>query len=108
MTNDPLALHYDFSRLSLSDLLEARDTYHYHLLSKVNGVGTAVGLYLIRTDEDWPKRKGEGKSPADKKTYPRTFGNSEVRDYSWPCVLALVRNWAYEEEFGPNGRYDPA
>lgn len=103
-----LDLSYNFATLSVHDLLEARDTYHYHLLSKANVIGTAVGLYLIRKDEAWPKRKGEGKSPPNKKTYPRTLSNSEVRDYSWPCILAFVRSWATEDEFGPSGRYDPA
>ena len=102
-----LDLAYDYSRLSLTDLLQARDTYHYHLLSKANVVGTAVGLYLIRKDEEWPKRKGEAKQPHNKKTYPRTLMNSEVRDYSWPCVLAFVRNWEDERAFGPGGRYAP-
>ena len=66
------------------------------------------GLYLIRKDEAWPKRKGEGHFPPAKKSYARTLGNSEVRDYSWPCVLAFVRDWAPEEAFGPRGRYNPA
>ena len=102
-----LDLTYDYSRLSLTDLLQARDTYHYHLLSKANVVGTAVGLYLIRKEEEWPQRKGEGKKPRNKKTYARTLTNSEVRDYSWPCVLAFVRNWEDEQAFGPGGRYAP-
>ena len=66
---DVLGLDYDFAALSLKDLLEARDTYHYHLLSKANVVGTAVGYYLIRKDEAWPGKKGEGRSPAVKKSY---------------------------------------
>src|SRR5689334_194068 len=103
-----LDLEYNYSSLSLRDLLEARDTYHYHLLSKANVVGTAVGYYLIRKDEAWPSKPGEGKSPPAKKTYPRTLFNSEVRDYSWPCVLAFVRSWAAETAFGPSGRYNPA
>ena len=103
-----LDLTYNFASLSLRDLLEARDTYHYHLLSKANVVGTAVGLYLIRKDEDWPQRKGESRAPRHKKTYARTLTNSEVRDYSWPCVLAFVRSWAAEADFGPGGQYDPA
>jgi len=48
---DPLALHYEYGQLSLTDLLRARDTYHFHLLNKPNVVGTAVGYYLIRNDE---------------------------------------------------------
>ena len=27
---DPLGLHYDFDQLSITDLLRARDTYHFH------------------------------------------------------------------------------
>jgi hypothetical protein len=104
-----LDLSYNFASLSLHDLLQARDLYHYHLMSKVNVIGTAVGLYLIRKDEPWPKGKGEGKNPPDKKSYARTFANSEVRDYSWPCVLAIVHSWVTEAEFGGGGSsYNPA
>ena len=99
---------YNFANLSLKDLLEARDLYHFHLLSKADVVGTAVGLYLIRKDEEWPQKKGEGAKPPRKKTYPRTLFNSEVRDYSWPCVLAFVRQWHADEEFAPGGRYKPS
>jgi hypothetical protein len=83
----------DFSSLSLKDLIEARDLYHFHLMSKANVVGTAIGLYLIREEEDWPQARGEGVRPRRKLTYPRTLANSEVRDYSWPCILVLVREW---------------
>ena len=102
-----LDLSYNFASLSLHDLLQARDTYHYHLLSKANVIGTAVGLYLIRKTEAWPQSKGEGKTPSPKKD-ERTFANSEVRDHSWPCVLAIVRSWVPEEAFGAGGRYNPA
>jgi hypothetical protein len=67
----------DFASLSLRDLLEARDLYHFHLMNCANVVGTAVGRYLIRK---------AGVPP----TARRTFANSEVRDNSWPCVLVLV------------------
>lgn len=98
---------FDFSSLSLKDLIEARDLYHFHLMSKANVVGTAVGLYLIREDENWPSSVGESAHPANKPTYPRTFGNSEVRDYSWPCVIALVREWVGETDFGRPGKPAP-
>ena len=106
MANDPLSLRYDFSRLSLAELLQARDTYHFHLLNKPNVVGTAIGLYLIRKDEPWPQVRGAGLSPEPKPQGKRTFANSEVRDYSWPCVLALVKSWKAEEEFGGGRTYD--
>ena len=42
---------FDFSTLSFNEPVEARDLYHFHLMSKVNVVGTAVDLYLMRSDE---------------------------------------------------------
>jgi len=86
----------NFSSLSLKDLVEARDLYHFHLMNKANVIGTAVGLYLIRDDEKWPQEGGFDQ----KLTYARTFGNSHVREYSWPCIMVLVREWIKEEDFG--------
>ena len=40
----------DFTSLSLKDLLEARDLYHFHLVNRQNVIGTAVGRYLYRKD----------------------------------------------------------
>jgi hypothetical protein len=37
-----LDLQCNFTSLSLKELLEARDAYHAHLLSKANVIGTAV------------------------------------------------------------------
>jgi hypothetical protein len=102
-----MADEVDFSSLSLQDLIEARDLYHFHLMSKANVVGTAIGLYLIRNEEDWPKARGEGIKPRQKMSYARTFGNSEVRDYSWPCLIVLVREWIEEREFGRKGKPPP-
>src|SRR6478736_5089486 len=42
---------FDFASLSIRDLLEARDLYHFHLLNKANVIGTAIGRYLIRDEE---------------------------------------------------------
>ncbi|MCG6859030.1 MAG: hypothetical protein LJE67_13300 [Salaquimonas sp.] len=91
---------FDFSTLSLTDLMEARDLYHFHLMSKINVVGTAIGLYLIRTKEHWPNAVGEGVKPKRKFAFPRRLDNSEVRDYSWPCVIVFVRQWIDKSEFG--------
>ena len=49
----------DFSSLSLKDLIEARDVYHFHLMNKANAIGTAVGLYLIRDREAWPQDRAD-------------------------------------------------
>ena len=91
---------FGFSSLSLKDLIEARDLYHFHLMSKANVVGTAVGLYLIRDEEEWPQATGQGIRPTRKYLEPRTFARSGVRDYSWPCIIVLVREWIDEADFG--------
>src|SRR6185369_10264332 len=77
-----------FSSLSLKDLLEARDVFHYHLMSKKNVVATAVGYYRIRKKDDWPNEKRpdpQAIHPRGKHTARRTLFNSEIRPYSWPC-----------------------
>ncbi|MQY31929.1 phospholipase C/P1 nuclease family protein [Nocardia aurantia] len=107
---DPLALHYDYSQLNLADLLRARDAYHFHLMNKANVIGTAVGYYLVR-DEGDPDTDGHtrpAKSTSRTRSPARTFANSSVRDYSWPCVLVLVSRWEDEDEFSAGGKYSPA
>lgn len=108
---DVLGTQNNFRSLSVKDLLEARDSYHYHLLNKPNVVGTAIGLYLIRKGEQEAPatrrdRQGAAVEPGGVKK-ARTFENSEVRAYSWPCVLALVTEWVEEDEFGAGGRLRP-
>lgn len=108
---DLLGTKQNFRSLSIKDLLQARDLYHYHLLNKANVVGTAIGLYLIRKsdptpDEERARFRLKGKAKVQDKG-ERTLGNSEVREYSWPCVLALVRNWVDESAFGGGGRLRP-
>lgn len=109
---DLLATQQNFRALSVKDLLQARDLYHYHLLNKPNVVGTAIGLYLIR--------KHDHMTPSEERAHclrtgqtqlikgERTLQNSTVRDYSWPCVLAFVREWLSASDFGTDGaRYKP-
>lgn len=99
-----LTLHNEFSMLNLADLLLARERNHVELIRKKHVVGTAVGLYLIRKREPWkpidPTKRG--------KRGPRTLGNSEVRDYSWPCILAFVDEWKAEEELDWQDRVPPS
>jgi hypothetical protein len=76
-----------YHSLSVKDLLEARDAYHVFLTRKQNVIGTAIGKYRIR-------KKG-----VSKKT-PKTLENSEVTNYSWPCVLVFVEEWIPDEKFG--------
>jgi hypothetical protein len=96
----------NFASLSIRDLLEARDLYHFHLLNKANVVGTAIGLYLIRKEESWPTKRGEGMRPKKKPDTARKLENSEVRDYSWPCVLVFVREWIAESDFAGGRKKD--
>jgi hypothetical protein len=94
----------NFRSLSLKDLLEARELYHWRLVNKENVVGTAVGLYLIRKSDPWPTQHhvSDAASSSASKGF-RTFDNSEVRPYSWPCVIVLVGNWVDATEFGQDG-----
>lgn len=101
---DLLSNTTNFRSLSLKDLLEARDLYHWHLINKANVIGTAIGLYLIRKSDPWPTHKAREETkatPAPKGV--RTFENSEVRPYSWPCVLVFVRDWLEATAFGRDG-----
>jgi len=106
--DDILGTKNNFRSLSMKDLLQARDLYHYHLLNKRNVVGTAVGLYLIRKTDKPPDQvkamKAEEKKAYERQRGERTLTNSEVRDYSWPCVLTFVNEWVHEYQFGIEGR----
>jgi hypothetical protein len=100
---DILGTERNFAGLGLADLVEARDLYHWHLTHQQNVVGTAVGLYYFRTSDPWPSSRRSSRStataPGTRKP-PRTFQNSEIRDYSWPCVLVLVERWLEPQDFG--------
>lgn len=78
----------NFANLSLYDLVTARDLFHVHLMRHPNVVATAVGRYRIRIGDSWPndKKKIHG-------TSVRRLDNSEVRPYSWPCILVMVTEW---------------
>jgi hypothetical protein len=97
----PSLVHDDpnYPALSLLDLLRARDLYHRHLMNKAGVVATAVGKYRIRRGDSWPgdKVKVHG-------TGPRTLGNSEVRPYSWPCILVFVDHWVSAATFSSRNK----
>lgn len=101
--DDILGIDQNFASLSLRDLLEARDQYHWHLVHKPNVVGTAVGRYRIRKMDPWPsKNRSDGaqsKASAHVPKEERRFDNSEIRDYSWPCVLVFVDQWLQPTDF---------
>jgi hypothetical protein len=67
--------------------VDARDFYHRQLMRKQNVVGTALGRYLIRKDRN-------------KKHPKKTLFNTEVKKYSWPCILVFVKEWAVPGKFG--------
>ena len=94
--------NYDY--LSLKDLLDAQDLYHVHLMRHPNVIATALGRYRIRREDSWPDEHGVVKK---KGTGERTLENSEVRPYSWPCVLAFVDQWVPSSHFSQEGKYDP-
>lgn len=88
---------YDYTALSISDLLAARDLYHLHLMNKKNVVATAVGYYRIRKVDDWPTKENPNPNSLKNKHIPRTLANSEVRPYSWPAILVFVEEWDSED-----------
>lgn len=86
----------DFLSLSISDLLEAREAYHVHISRMERVIGTAIGRFLIRRqDADYKNPYGHQKRF---QTTPRTLANSDVRKWSWPCVLVFVESWLSKEE----------
>jgi hypothetical protein len=84
----------DFAHLSLSDLMAARDLFHFELMRRPNVVATAVGRYRIRTGDSWPNDKKQRRG-----TGPRRLDNSEVRPYSWPAILVFVSQWENPQNF---------
>lgn len=97
-SKDPLNSGSDYNALSLFDVLKARDLYHLHLAERKGVIGTAVGRYLIRKEDSWPHDKIKHKG-----TRPKTLQTTEVRSYSWPCVLAFVEKWVDPDDFDDSG-----
>ncbi len=89
---------FNYNHLSLKDLLEARDLFHVHLINKHNVIATAIGRYRIRHSEPWPNEEGYVRSFSHRQREARRLDNSEVRDYSWPCILVFVSEWAKEAD----------
>ena len=84
-----------FPSLSLRDVLDARDAYHIHLLSQPHVVATAVGRYLVRTEEvpHGPFTLEHRLSLVPGKRRARTLETSRVEEWSWPAVIVFVDHW---------------
>lgn len=93
----------DYQSLSVKDLLEARDLFHYHLIHKKNVIGTGIGLYLFRdTDPDLiegPAERAARQERVEENRGPKRLDNCSVRANSWPAIIVLVQEWATESEF---------
>src|SRR5262249_51008256 len=96
----------NYPSLSLKDLLEARDLFHYHLMIKKNVVATAVGLYRIRREDPWPSRDNPQGGDRRKQKPRRTLFNSEIRAYSWPCIYVFVSSWEEENKLSESNPSD--
>jgi hypothetical protein len=86
----------DFSSLSVKDLLEAREQYHVHLSNMETVVGTAIGRFRIHKDSWIAKYPPSADVPKQERVSPdgpRTFENTVLRPWSWPCVLVMVDEW---------------
>jgi hypothetical protein len=87
----------NFHHLSVKDLVEARDTFHVHLMNKRNVIATAIGRYRIRKSDFEDVNGDKIYSPSKKyPREPRSLENSIVTDFSWPCVLVFVKHWQNE------------
>src|SRR5690349_16489381 len=110
-SEDVLGVERNYAALATKDLVEARDLYHWHLIHKTNVVGTAIGLYRIRKTDPWPNRErsdaDEAKLQAAAPKGERTLENSEIREYSWPCILVFVDHWQDPSEFRPGASAGP-
>lgn len=87
----------NFHHLSVKDLVEARDTFHVHLMNKRNVIATAISRYRIRKSDFKDVNGNKIYSPS--KEYPkepRSLENSIITDFSWPCVLVFVKRWEDE------------
>ncbi len=91
----PIETTFNFNQLSLKDLIEARDTFHLHLMNKKNVIATAIGKYRIRKNDPFPGVVPITKTIASSKNVKeaRTLSNSEIREYSWPCILVFISQW---------------
>lgn len=97
LTMNAIRREPEFSALSVSDLLEAREAYHVHLMNLEHVVATAIGKYLIRkTDPDAKDGTRMKKSPSGA---VRTLTNTVIQPWSWPCVLVFVDEWATPADF---------
>jgi hypothetical protein len=85
---------------TLKDLLDARHHYHVHLSHLNHVVGTAVGRYLIHKDDWYAKNSDPRPKNVPLVKEPRTLFNSVVTDWSWPCILVFVNEWAQRSAFG--------
>ncbi len=83
-----------FAHLSLADLTAARVLYHEYLMHHPNVVATAIARYRIRSNDSWPNDSHQHHG-----TGVRRLDNSEVRPYSWPCILVLVDPWQDPAKF---------
>lgn len=96
-SRNPVNIAQDYNALSLLDVMRARDLYHLHLTERKGVIGTAVGRYLIRKGDSWPNARVKHKG-----TEPKTLQNTEIRKYSWPCILVFVEKWVDDKDFGSN------
>jgi len=96
---DPYRRNY--RSLSVKDLLDARESRHVQLMAMDNVIGTAIGLYRIHKESPDHRNDNTAAAAVTRGRYstPKTFQNSSVKSWSWPCVLVIVRRWMSPREF---------
>jgi hypothetical protein len=99
-----LETEFNYSSLSVKDLLEAREAFHVHLMRKQNVIATAIGRTRHRIDyDDTP----EAKRDLQTRSREKTLLDTEVRDTSLPCVLVFVKKWEVRERMDPTDFVPP-
>src|SRR3954466_14558644 len=92
---------YQHTSLSLKDLIEARETFHVHLMNKRNVIATSVGRYRMR------KSDIHSGIYRPNNTYPKTERTLEnicvMEDVSWPCILVFLKKWESEMDLIHDG-----
>ena len=106
--DDILGVERNFASLSTRDLLEARDLYHWHLIHKVNVVGTAIGLYRIRNDDPWPDENRQIAHQTRAAEGRTAEAGAHVRELRDPRLLLalrprLGRHWQKPTDFARRG-----
>jgi len=92
---NPYARRY--ASLSITDLLDAREAFHVHLMQMENVFATAIGLYRIRKDDlDYKTYHPAGKPrrrTAARRRLPGPWRTPSSSPGRGPACWSFVKSW---------------